>query len=307
MFCIFYYNIPVHSTSKDGATDYVWEPNKFYSRWTEGFGYGRTNNEGYYDYKKYKKSDNVDILVMGSSHMEAAQIQQNKSTSGLLDNMLKDYYVYNIGISGHTFITCVSNLEAAITKYNPNKYIIIETNTVTFSDSDLNNALNNSVEEIPSYDGGVIGILQQNQLLRLLYHQAESFLNLENEGDIIPNSQTNFDTNFNLLNQLFIKMQEKAEKNNIKIIIMYHPSTTLNKDGSLNLSSENENIEEFSKLCKENGIYFLDMSDRFREEYEKNYILPYGFSNTSVGTGHLNKYGHEMIAEELYKLIKEEK
>ena len=86
---------------------------------------------------------------------------------------------------------------------------------------------------------------------------------------------------------------------------MYHPTTTLNNDGSLTLSSENENVKEFEKLCQDNGIYFLDMSKRFKEEYEKNYILPYGFSNTSVGSGHLNKYGHEMVADELYKLIKE--
>ena len=77
----------------------------------------------------------------------------------------------------------------------------------------------------------------------------------------------------------------------------------LDDNGKLILKVDEKEKEKFSKLCEKNGIYLLDLSDRFKEEYEKNYILPYGFSNTSVGTGHFNKYGHEMVADELYKLI----
>lgn len=67
----------------------------------------------------------------------------------------------------------------------------------------------------------------------------------------------------------------------------------------------NKNIKEFETLCKKNGIYLLDMTERFKKEYANNHILPYGFNNTSIGVGHFNRYGHEMIADELYKLIKE--
>ena len=37
----------------------------------------------------------------------------------------------------------------------------------------------------------------------------------------------------------------------------------------------------------------------------ENHILPHGFSNTSVGSGHLNKEGHAMVAEAIYHRIKE--
>lgn len=60
----------------------------------------------------------------------------------------------------------------------------------------------------------------------------------------------------------------------------------------------------FSDSCKRNGVYFLDMSERFLSEYAKNYTLPYGFINSSVGKGHMNRYGHKMFAEEIYALIK---
>ena len=45
------------------------------------------------------------------------------------------------------------------------------------------------------------------------------------------------------------------------------------------------------------------MSDRFLKEFNEGYILPYGFVNSTVGSGHLNRYGHAMIADEIYKRI----
>ena len=47
------------------------------------------------------------------------------------------------------------------------------------------------------------------------------------------------------------------------------------------------------------------MTDIFINEYNESSTLPHGFINTSVGTGHLNKDGHRMIAEALARAIKE--
>ena len=100
---------------------------------------------------------------------------------------------------------------------------------------------------------------------------------------------------------------EKATENagGLPIIIFYHPGIAIHQDGSISTNGDSTIIHLFQEVCEENGIYFLDMSDRFQQEYEESYTLPYGFANTSVGSGHLNKYGHAMIADELYKLISE--
>ena len=60
-------------------------------------------------------------------------------------------------------------------------------------------------------------------------------------------------------------------------------------------------MAEAVKLCEEKGICFIDLCPRFLELYETEHLLPYGFSNTTMGSGHLNKVGHELIADELYK------
>ena len=106
-----------------------------------------------------------------------------------------------------------------------------------------------------------------------------------------------------LLNQVLKKMSATVKNSGAKLIIAYHPSVALNKDGSLKIEGNPESVKVFSEACAQNGIYFIDMSERFLSEYEKNYTLPTGFFNTSVAKGHLNKYGHRMFAEEIYKLM----
>ena len=91
----------------------------------------------------------------------------------------------------------------------------------------------------------------------------------------------------------------------VKLIILYHPSTQINADGSILFPDDEKDRMKYSNLCDEYGITFLDMTERFRLEYETKHILPHGFFNSSIGSGHLNKYGHEMIADELYRIIEE--
>ncbi len=306
LFCMLYYNTPVHFDNIDGATDYHWKNNAFYSRATEGFGTGKTNNEGYINTFDYYEKDKIDILVMGSSHMEALQVAMNESTSELLNNMLKDDTVYNIGVSGHNFLICASHLKNALQKYKPSKYVIIETSTINFNENDLSQVINTgSLKKITSNSNGIIGFLQQNQFLRLAYTQFNNFKNGVTNDVEVDNSLNTF--NVELINNLLSQMQDIAIDAKTKLIILYHPSTILNDNGEIALSQNTENVDKFNELCNNNNIIFVDMSERFVNEYNANYVLPYGFSNTSVGSGHLNKYGHKMIAEELYRVIKEEK
>ena len=70
IWCYFYYNVPVHYTNETGATEYRWESNKFYRKGTEGFAFGRTNNEGFNNLSDYEPGQEIEILLMCSSHME---------------------------------------------------------------------------------------------------------------------------------------------------------------------------------------------------------------------------------------------
>ncbi|MBQ9833127.1 MAG: hypothetical protein IJO48_05275 [Clostridia bacterium] len=309
VFCLLYYNIPVHYTCEDGATDYSFEPNVFYSRATEGFSMGKINNEGYSNLYDYEEGMQVDVLLMGSSNMDAFHVDMSELTSSRLDEMLGDERVYNIGITAHSFITCTNNLEAALEKYKPTKYVVMEATTITFPTADVENTLNGTYAELASHTGGIVGLLQQNQYLRLLYSQVQKFSN-QNAAQEAPAADTSAQNTVaspELLDALMAKINETASKAGVEVIIFCHPDTTLDRDGNLVLGNSEEDLSIFRQACENNGIRFLDMGDRFMQEYNENYILPHGFANSSVGSGHINKYGHQMIAEELYKIMKEAK
>ena len=149
--CFFYYNIPSHYTDKDNVTAYRNDVNAFYSKGTEGFGWGWTNNEGYVNTDNFTHGMDIDILVMGSSHMEAFQIMQENSAACLLNSQY-GLKVYNVGVSGHRFALCASNLKAAVDKYRPSKFVVIEAASVNLTKKEAINVIHNRVPKQSAYD-----------------------------------------------------------------------------------------------------------------------------------------------------------
>lgn len=304
-FCLVYYNVPIHHPNESGATDYSWVPNAFYSRLTEGTAHGKTNNEGFLNTYDYEEGMNISVLVMGSSHMEGYQVAQGDSVAGRLNELMGDKNVYNIGTAAHNFLVCCSNFKAAVERYQPSKYVIIETRKLNFTADSLCSVLNGTLPELPDYSGGIFGLLSRNQYLRLVYKQLQGFMEqgAESGEDTAAPTEQESETTGCMLDQVLSRLGTTASEYGTKIVIFYHPSTQISTDGSLLLSGEANAKAEFSYLCAKNGIIFLDMAERFQYEYDTNHILPHGFINSSVGNGHLNKYGHEMIADEIYKII----
>lgn len=83
-----------------------------------------------------------------------------------------------------------------------------------------------------------------------------------------------------------------------KLIIIYDSSISITKDGNLSIYANKDDIESPYVILKK-WIYINDLKKKW-----KNYISSHEFWNTSVDKGYLNKYGYKMIAEELYKIIK---
>ena len=263
----------------------------------EGFGFGWTNNEGYNNTYDYEHGMNIDVLVMGSSQMEAVQVEQRECASAELAS-ISGMRVYNIGISAHYFSRCIQNLAAAVRKYQPSKYIVMETSSVTFTDDDLKEILSSRV---PATERGTLRLLmRKNPYFFLLWVQAHDYISNNFKK---PPQKSNATSNPVFLSEILNNMKETAAESGAKIVVVYHPSVSLNKDGTMSINGSPDTVKQFSELCTQNGIYFLDMSNRFLSEYENQHVLPYGFMNTSVGKGHMNRYGHRMFAEEIYKLI----
>jgi hypothetical protein len=282
---------------------------------TEGYGNGRMNNEGLNNLEDFR-AQQIDILLMGSSHMEGVNVAQTETMASRLNSMFnKTKYVYNLGFSTHAFLRNANNLEAAIKFYKPNEYIVIEFREEEIAGmQELKDVVDFKLGKLPSFDDGIASYLQRMPYLRLGYRQIKLLtgLHVTNMLKIFngKNSASNdtmhvFDKekHSELLELLVNRISKICTNNGLKLIIFRHPQLILNKDGTTSAKTDIEYFNAFKEACNDNGVYFIDMADVFMEEYKTNHILPHGFYNTAVGVGHLNKNGHYMIANELYNQI----
>lgn len=306
-----YYISPIHIENVNGNTDYVWLPNAMWVKLTEGISIGKFDEKGF---NNKNVIENPDIIILGSSHMEATNVMQNENTGYLLNQKLNEKYtVYNMGISGHHFFKICQYLPVSLELYSP-QIAIIETSTVDISEMDVKKVLEKSVEYTPSHNTGLIGFLQKIPFFRLVYQQINTGLidlfipSKETTSSPSENISRTDDTNSsdNLkqssYDELFSFLAEQKEKYNVEMIIFYHPMETITEENTIKFENT-EASSMFSTTAQKYGIIFVNMEDDFKNMFYKEHHLPHGFITGEIGTGHLNKYGHAAIAESLYNTI----
>ena len=160
--------LPIHINNPRNNTDYVWEPNSFWIRTNEGISWGRVDGNGYNNEKVILHPE---IVILGSSHMEAMNVLPHENTAALMKRYYADKYsVYNLGISGHSFFKVLHYLPVNLKFYSP-KIAIIETSTLDFTDKQINDFFQENYSGTKSYDSGIIYYLQKVPFFRLLYQQ----------------------------------------------------------------------------------------------------------------------------------------
>ena len=302
VFVQFYSFSGVHITNKAHATDYTWESKQIKRTLDEGFAYVQMDELGY---NNSKVLTSIDYLIMGSSNVEAVNVETNDNFVSLLNNEFQNINFYNIGISGHQIYNCVNNLESAIETFSPKQAIILITDSVELDNESMKEVIDGKWKRIPSYDTGMLFYIQKKApVIKTLYKKVLDWKDLD-VVDVDIND-IDFSSNEYLTNlQEFLSFAKK-NVGDIDLIIVYQPSTKIDSSGELIEAQDPYALEVFEETCKNNNIKFVDMTDDFKKLYEDEHILAHGFTNTAVGTGHLNRYGHQVIARRLSKLIKEE-
>ena len=331
----FFYRSGAGSIPRENAfSTSIRTPNSRMVRGSEGYGINHVDENGYLNDDTLPLKDNY-ILMMGSSHAEGLQVMQKDSMVSLLNQMIDptSRTVYNLGTAGYTLPLIVQGFQAGLEEFPHASAVMIEISQLTFSADELTQALNQTKYD-PASTGQALmqsldtgwktrnRILEYVPLISLLRQQFDSmnlsmkdafgirdFLKAQKaraaESDSAQDAasaeaaaakETAAFTS--ALNQAFALL--RAEYNG-PIIMLYHAGVGIQPDGTYVVTRDMRYYDAYAAACEKNGIVFVDPGDAFLRAYEADYSVPYGFSNTTLLTGHLNRVGHRIVAEEFYK------
>ena len=303
LFCALWYKVPVHYTNPDGATEYKYEPNTFYSRGVEGFAMGRTNGDGYPELLDYAPGDQVDVLLLGSSHLEGYSVPPEKNAAAVLGRLFDgEKAVYSIAMAGHTFPYCAKHLEKALEVYRP-QIAVIELASLSYDPAAMDAVTDGTLPDIPSHAGGFVTLLQKLPFLRHMYNK---YFNRGNDvvkaAAVMETEVSGADFDASLA-RLLEKLGEVSRAHGVKTILVHVPTVVPDAEGRAVLEVKPGERESFQRLSEENGLVFLDLTERFVSALEDDHELLFGFANTAPGHGHINSRGHELFAEAVYDCI----
>ena len=313
-----YYNPPIAAEQPDGITNHKYVPDAKWSFMLEGYGNGKTDNIGYNN-AYYSDSSNPDIVFVGSSHLEGLQVPQDYNCVYLLNQMFdtddssdNNFKCLNIGISAHFFEVTASNYQYIADKFKDAKYIVIEVFDARYSPDVLDGIIKDEFHSPMEKRGFLRETLLKVPYVRLLYKKLnetmsanQSVANVESDVDTPSDKKSEISVYTEKMNIVLSEIYEISAENNIVPIILMHERFFENEDGDIILENDIDYKKAFKECCETNNIKVIDVSSEMVAEYKENYNLSYGFSNSAPGEGYLNKTGHRIVAETVYKHINE--
>ena len=317
--CFAFYDPCQELVRSMGSTTGFLLPNSHGIYGLEGYCVANIDENGYVN-RDLERGDPY-YVVAGASHTEGLFIPADERYSDVLNDSLytdgKLHFV-NIGKSGNYFSVVLQHLDGILGEFPDAKGIIIETDSLAYDtkalyDSQIQTGYDASetaqtlMDSLSKRQKLVIGVKRIFPLLRELRKQYFTYIESKDAGeytaDILDPDfwRSEYDGDFEVaLDDLMKYLRSRTDK---QIVILYHPAVSLEEDGSMKILT-NHAEPYYEKVCARYDIDFVDMTDRFLSEYENGHVIPYGFSNTTPGDGHINSAAHRMIAEELEKVIR---
>lgn len=324
--CFYYYSMPGWLYRSGNATRVIDNPYSTLRQHMEGGGALHVDGAGYLNPDLPLKESGY-VLALGASHTAGKEMKEEERYTSLLNEMLGDgdsLTVYNMGTDGHYYPRLVNGFHAAIQEFPHSSAVILEIGTTSYWRSELKSCLNQREFDERQLGAALVADQSPAQRLRFLLKEKLPFLTLLKNKQFVgwgldfstafglrqaaaPAAEkssdiTDMEEYFEAINKTMRLMRGQYDG---KIIIIYHPEATLEEDGSISFADEAETTAAFQRASEENNISFVNVQDAFQKAYDEKREVPYGFENTAFGEGHLNRYGHRILAQALYPLLKE--
>lgn len=309
---LFLYERPVGWVdTPNGPSTAVRKPHTLLVHGTEGYSATRIDSYGFTN-EDYPLSDEY-ILMMGASHSQGKEMGCEYRYSAIVNRALagsnKELAAFNIACDGHFLPSLIKHFQAAVETYPDARCITIEIGSTDYSTEDLSQAVmqsevidTRSVGEIFSQLSPISKIKNLIKEYVPMLSMIKSHLETAAKGSA-SGEQPRFDES---AYQTIVTDALKLIRSQFDgpIVFVYHPQTNLEKDGSVSII-RSQTIDILKEACASTGIDMLDVGDAFLEHYNQYHELPYGFANTTPGSGHLNEVGHQIMANAILEYMEE--
>ena len=310
--CFIYYKPSAWITRKDGVTDGVRRPYSITVMGTEGYGVTKLDANGFANDNK-PLIENGYVLAMGAFHTQGKEVGSGKKYTDILNDYIignenEQLAVYNVASDANYLPSLIKRFAAGIEEFPNASTVILEIGSTNYEEA----LIKDSLEQVR---------YNENETAEALFSNCDIFTKLKKNGkEYIPlyalmqknmralnkeekiTIDVKYDTDeYSELMDCAMKLIRSEYDGNI--LFVYHPKVEICENGAL-VCNRDETVKTFKKICEDNNIFFVDTGDAFIEHYAETCEVPYGFSNTTMGTGHLNETGHKILANVIYEELR---
>ena len=297
LFCLIFNEPGIRLPDPLGTVDYKRPAYEFVAKMNEGYSWFISDANGF---NNDEVINDPDILFMGDSQFDATMMLRSQNCASLTAEYT-GMRVYNISAPAHLLVKTANNLDNALNLYKP-RYVVLITAMLTPNEADMRAVIDRTMKRIvPQASDGIMSYIKRIPCVQPIYFSLESWLKLSDNDETKGTVGTDYN---DILSDFLGYIGDISKKHGTQPIIIFHTRGTLDRQGAYTVDYDLSEYSTFSKLCEQNGIGFIDMSDSFIEMYENEHKLPNGFSNTQVNSGHMNADAHNAIALRVAEYIK---
>lgn len=311
--CFFYERPTGWLDTYNGPSMAVRNPGSMLVRGSEGYGIHKIDENGYMN--PSRELNDSYILMLGSSHTEGKEVAPDQKYSLLVSDYLADgddkLYTYNIACEGHFLPTEIRHFAAAAEAYPGAEAITIELPDTDYSIEELRAGLDQAVYD-PDDNAEYFSHMSFLEKAKVVIKEASPLLTRINSQIVTARAADADETSDmdieqylqeyeSVINEALALMRSEYDG---PIIILYHPKVVIEDEDTLSLQYSGT-WDIFRDACIKNNIDVIDTGQDFIELYQTEHELPYGFSNTLPGDGHLNANGHRIMADAVIRYLEE--
>jgi hypothetical protein len=277
-----------------------------------------TNNAGFYSSFNFIKNKKPDIIVIGDSMVEAAQIETSDTLGEIIAAKENKKDIYQMGVSGVPMSQYIKMVEYAQKNYKPDRFIIV----IVGNDFDqslcefriklgtwcFDENMKLSFNPFNGYTG-LRRYARKSAFARYVFLQAGidwrdlmAVLKLKPQGmeadsEYAGNvkrlkSKDIFDKSVMVVDQFFEELEKLNISDAVTLVLDADRQDIYNNRRS---ESYFEKMRDYTIIkARENGVRLVDMRPIFLDDYKENQIK-FDFPTD----GHWNEYAHKLVAEAL--------